>query len=108
MSKMTIKLYGREYNVNHTPGEEDRLMRITQYVEGKMKDIATRNTSGTVTETRLLMLACLHITDELMDARRRADEAKTQATIESEELLVSAVEHLSQRVAHIAQSVGRA
>ena len=108
MAKLTIKLFGKDYHVNCTEGEEDRLLDIVGYVDGKLKDIATRTGNNTVTESRLFMLTCLHLADELFDARTKASEAANAAAVEQEDLLVTAVEHLSQRIAHIAGQVGRA
>jgi cell division protein ZapA len=102
MSKVTVKLYGKDYSVNCDPGQEERLKEIVRFVESRMRDVADR--VGNTTEPRLLMLTCLHIADELFDARRKAEEAGLQ----NEDLLVAAVEHLSQRVSHIATQVGRA
>jgi cell division protein ZapA len=102
MSKVAIKLYGKDYTVNCDPGQEDRLQEIVQYVEELMGDVAGK--VGNTTETRLLMLTCLRLADQLFDARTKAD----QFTVENEELLVAAVEHLNQRVAHVASMVGRA
>jgi len=102
MSKAAITLYDREYQVNCDPGEEDRLKEIVQFVEGKMQEVAGR--VGNTTENRLLMLTCLTLADQLMETKRDA-ETSHQA---DEELFVAAVEHLRQRIDHIAQQVGRA
>jgi len=102
MSKVAIKLYGKDYSVNCDPGQEERLKEIVRFVESRMRSIDDR--VGNTTEPRLLMLTCLHLADELFDARRKAEEG----VLQNEDLLVAAVEHLGQRVAHIASQVGRA
>ena|ERR1700722_11608156 len=102
MSKVAIKLYGKDYSVNCDPGQEDRLQELVDYAEGRMKEVADK--VGNTTESRLLMLTCLHMADALFDLRRKAEEI----TVQNEDLLVAAVEHLSQRVATIASQVGRA
>ncbi len=102
MSKVAIKLYGREYSVNCDPGQEDRLQQIVGHVERLMNEVADK--AGNTTESRLLMLTCLRLADALFDARSKAEEF----TLENEELLVAAVEHLNQRVSHVASMVGRA
>src|SRR5450631_4148502 len=102
MSKVTVKLYNKDYSVNCDPGQEDRLKELVRYVESRMRDVADK--VGNTTEPRLLMLTCLHLADELFDARRRAEEGM----VNHEDLLVAAVEHLSQRVTTIASQVGRA
>ena len=102
MSKKLVTLYGKEYNVNCDPGQEDRLVEIVRFVEKSMKKVA--GGVGNTTESRLLMLTCLHLADELLDLRRKAE----QETIENEDLFVAAVEHLQHRVAHIASQIGSA
>ncbi len=102
MSKLTVTLYGREYSVNCDPGEEQRLKQLVEFVESKMKDVAGR--VGNTTEPRLLMLTCLHLADQLFDVHQNARNTLTQ----DEDLMVAAVEHLHQRIAHIASQVGRA
>ena len=101
-TKVAIMLHGREYFVTCDAGEEQRLQEIVKLVDGKMTDISDR--SGSVTESRLFMLACLLLADELIESRRKM--ARSQRA--EEDLMVAAVEHLRQRVATIAQQVGRA
>lgn len=102
MSKLAVTLYGREYFVSCDPGEETQLKDIVRFVEGRMQQVAGR--AGNTTELRLLMLTCLHLADELLELRRKAMEKPLQ----DEDLLVAAVDHLRQRVVHIASQVGRA
>ncbi|MDP9127336.1 MAG: cell division protein ZapA [Pseudomonadota bacterium] len=102
MSKLSITLYGREYFVNCDPGEEGQLKDIVRFVESRMQQVAGR--TGNTTELRLLMLTCLHLADELLETRRKALEKPVQ----EEDLLIAAVDHLRQRVVHIASQVGRA
>ncbi len=102
MSKIAVTLYGREYFVNCDPGEEARLQEIVKLVENKMQKVADR--AGNTTEARLFMLTCLLLADEFLDIRRNTGNAIKQ----DEDLLVAAVNHLQQRVAHIASQVGRA
>lgn len=102
MTKIAISLYDREYFVNCDPGEESQLKDIVRFVEGRMQQVAGR--SGSTTELRLLMLTCLHLADELLELRR----VSAQKASKDEDLLVAAVDHLRQRVVHIASQVGRA
>lgn len=102
MSKRVVTIYGKEYNVNCDPGQERRLEEIVRFVEEQMGRVA--GGVGNTTESRLLMLTCLHLADQLLDLRRRAEDD----AVETEELFVAAVEHLKERVAHIASQVGSA
>jgi cell division protein ZapA len=102
MSKRVVTLYNKEYNVNCDPGQEERLDQIVRFVESRMKKV--EKGVGNTTEARLLMLTCMHLADELIDQRQKFE----QSTLENEELFVAAVEHLGNRVAHIASQVGSA
>lgn len=104
MSKLSVTLQGREYFVNCDPGEEDRLREIVKFVDGKMQKVAQKAGAATVTETRLFMLTCLMLADELIESHNTARKAFQ----DNEDLMVAAVDHLRQRVAHIASQVGRA
>jgi cell division protein ZapA len=103
MAKVAIKLYGREYLVNCDPGEEDRLKDVVKLVESKMNKV-TERAGSSITDTRLFMLTCLGLADELQDARRNAEQFQRQ----DEDIMVAAVEHLHARIAHIASTVSRA
>ncbi len=100
MSKLAIKLYGRDYIVNCNIGEEERLKQLVDFVESRMKEVADK--VGNTTEPRLLMLTCLNLADQLFDLHQNTRKQLT----EDEDLLVAAVEHLRQRVADIASQVG--
>ena len=71
------------------------------YLEEKMQVVSDK--VGNTTETRLLMLTCLSLADELLEIRRTA----SSKSMENEGLLIAAVEHLRDRVSQIAAQVGR-
>lgn len=102
MSKRLVTLYGKEYNVNCDPGQEERLAEIVRFVEEQMTKVA--GGVGNTTESRLLMLTCLHLADELLELRKQS----AQVALENEDLFVAAVEHLRNRVAHVASQIGSA
>ena len=101
MPKVAIKLYNREYAVNCDDGQEGRLKELVGYLEEKMQVVSDK--VGNTTETRLLMLTCLSLADELLEIRRTA----SSKSMENEGLLIAAVEHLRDRVSQIAAQVGR-
>jgi cell division protein ZapA len=101
-TKVSITLHGREYFVSCDLGEEPRLQEIVRLVDSTLNEAAAK--SSNASENRLFMLACLLLADELIETRRSA-----KRTLHAEEdIMVAAVEHLRQRVASIAQQVGRA
>lgn len=105
MTKVDIKLYDRDYAVSCGAGEEPRLKEVVRFVDQKMRDIAKRAPSAS--ESRLLMLTCLLLADELLETRRQQNTAAT-ADHSEEDLMVAAVDHLRDRVEKIAKHVGKA
>ncbi len=101
-AKMAITLHGREYIVTCDAGEEKKLSEIVRLVDGKIGEIAGKSASAT--ETRLFMLTCLLLADELIETRKAANEGRKA----DEDLFVAAVEHLRGRIVSISQQVGRA
>ncbi|MDD5586673.1 MAG: cell division protein ZapA [Alphaproteobacteria bacterium] len=101
-TKVAVTLRGREYFVSCDTGEELRLKEIVRQVESTLNEAAAKSSSAS--EARLFMLACLLLADELIETRRIA----SRTTRAEEDIMVAAVEHLRQRVATIAQQVGRA
>jgi cell division protein ZapA (FtsZ GTPase activity inhibitor) len=104
MSKVAITLYGREHFVNCDPGDEDRLREVVKIVEARMHKVAERAGTATVTDMRHYVLTCLSFADEIYELRQNAERSQRM----EEDIMVAAVDHLKQRIAHIASQVGRA
>ena len=100
--KLNINLYNREYTVNCGPGEETRLQQVADIVRKEMQAVADK--IGNQTEPRHLMLTCLSLADKLLEARHKASEELTK----QEDLFVTAVDYLRQRVNDLASQTGRA
>lgn len=102
-AKVSITLHGRDYIVACGAGEEKKLAELVKLVDGKLSDVASKNATTGASETRLFMLTCLLLADELLETRkavienRKADEA----------LMVAAVDHLRERVLSIADQIGK-
>lgn len=103
-TKMGITLHGREYIVACDPGDEKKLTDIVKLVDAKLNELAAKSAGTNATETRLFMLTCLVLADELIELRKAATEARKA----DEDLYVAAVDHLRARVASITKQVGKA
>ena len=101
-TKVGVTLHGREYIVACDAGEERKLTEIVRLVDSKINEIA--NKGAAASETRLFMLTCLLLADELIETRKLA-MADRKA---DEDLMVAAVNHLRDRVTSIAAQIGRA
>ena len=62
---MVVTVNGRAFPLNCADGEEPRIRRLAQYVDGKIGDFVKIH--GQIGEARLILLAALVIADELSD-----------------------------------------
>ena len=99
-SKVTITLNGRDYVVACDAGEEKKLAELVKLVDSKLTEIAGK--SNQPSETRLFMLACLMLADELQETRKATQSLRSA----DEEIMVAAVNHLKSRIEAIAAMVG--
>src|SRR5215469_11641958 len=65
MGQVVVTVNGRAFPLNCADGEEPRIRRLAQYVDGKIGDFV--KTHGQIGEARLILLAALVIADELSD-----------------------------------------
>lgn len=100
-TKVEIHLCGRNYVVACDAGEEKKLAEIVKLVDEKLHQIAGHGTQ--TTETRLFMLTCLMLADELIETRKNARDSRKA----EEELVIAAVHHLNERVRSITEKIGR-
>jgi cell division protein ZapA len=73
MGQVAINVNGRSYRFNCGDGEESRLQELAAYVRGRIEALAHQH--GNAGGERLLLMAALLITDELLDARAAATAA---------------------------------
>lgn len=67
MAEISVKFNTQTYHLACQDGEEDRLARLAEFVDGKAAFIKDR--MGVVTDTRLLLMTAILIADELDDAQ---------------------------------------
>ncbi len=75
MAQVTLELNGRSYTVGCGDDEEQHLTAIARYVDTKLRELSAQ--VGPVGETRLFMLACLTLADELADAYHDAEDGRS-------------------------------
>ena len=111
MSQIAVTVNGRPFTIACEDGQEPRIRRLAQYVDGKVGEFAKG--LGQIGDARLLLLAALVIADELADAnealaqersRTRAAEAEAAAAAEA---AANGVHGLAQRVEAIAARLDR-
>lgn len=101
-TKVGITLHGRDYIIACDSGEEKKLAELVHLVDGKLAEVAGKGTNAS--ETRLFMLTCLLLADELIETRKLIAEQRKA----DESLMVAAVDHLRDRVIGITAQIGKA
>ncbi len=96
MSKVTVSLYGRDYQLACAAGQEQRVKQMAAFVEQKMRAVAA--SAGNTTETRLFMLACMMMADEILELRENGRSVRGT----DEDVLLGAIAQMHERVAHLA------
>ncbi|HEY1799237.1 MAG TPA: cell division protein ZapA [Stellaceae bacterium] len=102
MALVTLKVNGRDFPVSCEDGQEPRLRRLAQYIDGKVQDFT--KTMGQVGDARLILLAALVIADELSDANEAVQQSRGRAVPNAEEnaAVATGIHGIAQRIESIA------
>lgn len=68
MGQVSVTVNNRLYQVGCDDGEEDQVRRLSQMLDGRVKELATL--VGQVGEARLLLMTALTLADDLEGAQR--------------------------------------
>jgi cell division protein ZapA len=114
--KVEININGRLYAVACDEGQENRVRELAGMVDSRVRQL-TGSGPVAVGEAHLLVLAGLMLADELSETSAKVlngNGAAAQTTPaqsasgHDEEVLVAAVDHLTDRIAVIAERLARA
>jgi cell division protein ZapA len=110
--KVEISINGRLYSVACDEGQEDRVRDLAGMVDKRVKQL-TGGGPATVGEAHLLVLAGLMLADELSETAHNGGAIPPAAPVPSasdgdHEVLIAAVDHLTDRIAVIAERLARA
>lgn len=88
-----VEIYNQTYSIR-SDGDNDYILRLAEYVDGKMRDIS----SGTLTvdSLKVAILAALHIADEfhqLQNQQAQVDAQLASRSAECTELLDRVLKH---------------
>ena len=105
MSRVSVTINERTYNIACDAGQEDNLARLGEYVDRRIGQLAAA--VGQVGDDRLLVMASLMIADELSDALEqlellRGSDGAASRRVDAEEALFAHVESVAERVENIA------
>ena len=110
MPALELAINGRIYSVACDTGEEDRVRQL-----GSMLDERARMVGATASDAQRFLMISLILADELDEMKKQggaatgtaAKAASPEAETEHE-LLVAAVDHLAERIDHIAAALAGA
>ena len=104
MANVDVSINGRIFPVACDEGQEERVRELASMVDSRVRRLASQSVAGTVGEAHLLVLAGLMLADELTEAAGAAADrkAKESESVEDQELLIAAVDHLTDRIGVIA------
>jgi cell division protein ZapA len=66
-----VSIFGREYQVKGGP-DDDHVKKLAEHVDSVMQDIADK--TGTLSSSRVAILAALNIADEMYKEQQRFNE----------------------------------
>jgi len=115
LPKVDVSINGRSYAVACDDGQQDRVRELAGMVDSRVKQLVGPGPVGGIGETQILVLAGLMLADELSETRaalgvhgKPDGKAEPSLSAEDEELLVAAVDHLTDRIGVIADRLARA
>ncbi len=105
MAEVTVTINNRNYGVSCDNGQEQRVAELGQYIDERLKSIASAGVA--TTESHLLVLTSLVLADEIHDLLEgngspSPSSLENSIPLEEQQALGNAVEHLNQRVLQIA------
>jgi cell division protein ZapA len=112
MPLVNVMVNSRAYTIACDAGEEEHLKELASYVDAKVRELT--GTVGQVGDQKLMLMAAVLITDELLEARARVDGhakkasdlSEAQAELsgraeKSEQLAAGALEDAAKRLEQI-------
>jgi cell division protein ZapA len=98
MAKADIVLRGRNYSIACAPGQEARIVALSQQLDARVKHIASA--VGDIGEDRLLLITALALLDEL-DAARHAGGSSPAAQQKAAEAMATMSERIEALAARL-------
>lgn len=109
MGEVSVNIHGREYHIGCQDGQEDHLVKLASYLDGKIKELV--ESVGNIGDMPLLAMAGILVADELADSRRGNDPANAsgadiQAAIDAERAVtLELVDGTTRRIDDIAAAL---
>jgi cell division protein ZapA len=104
MSKVTVVINTRKYDIECDDGQEEHLIQLSQYVDRRVDGLVS--VVGQVGDARLLLMASLLVADELSEVQTKLDRFKDEKRDLSQDIInVSDIESLANRIESIAEKL---
>jgi cell division protein ZapA len=103
MGQVVVTVNGRAFPLSCADGEEPRIRRLAQYVDGKVSEFVRMH--GQIGEARLILLAALVIADELSDTSDIVQNERSRArapVIGVPDTVVAGIRGIAERIESIA------
>ena len=97
MAQVDLAINGKSYKIACDDGQEDHLLELASNVDQRVQQLVS--SVGQLGDARLLVMACLLISDELSEAPRN----KNQVENDAEDMLVHTTNDLATRIERIAE-----
>jgi len=108
MAEINITINGRTFGISCEDGQEQRVVDLGRYVDGRLKEIARAGAASS--ESHLLVLTTLMLSDEIFDLRNEVQALggqinQSQANQNDEEEVANAIGMLAERIERIAHRI---
>lgn len=112
MGQVSLQVNGRRHEIACADGEESRLLELGAFIDEKVSEL--RANVGLIPETKLMLMACLLIADDLFTSRENPDVsaapapnsdimAEIQAEADTEKLaMADHIQSIAERMESIA------
>jgi cell division protein ZapA len=103
MAQITVTINGRGYQIACDDGQEEHLVKLAAYVDKRVSELTAA--MGQIGDTRLLVMACLLIADELSDSYAALESERKRPpglTPEAEAAMAQGIDALAARIEEIA------
>lgn len=103
MGQVVVTVNGRAFPLSCADGEEPRIRRLAQYVDGKVTEFVQMH--GQIGEARLMLLAALVIADELSDTSDLVHNERSRSRgigIDGAAEMANGIRGIAQRIEAIA------
>ena len=107
MAQVDVAINGKSYKIACDDGQEDHLLQLAANVDGRVQRLV--ESVGQVGDARLLVMACLLISDELLEIPANKQHSNTTSANglgnDTEKLLAHTTNNLAMRIERIAEAL---